>query len=61
MQEVIDANNGKYDEATIFALQQKWMQLRVADIEFVLDTLLAQAQDPLPMRSIDTLTLRKSA
>ncbi len=46
MQEVIDANNGKYDEATIFALQQKWMQLRVADIEFVLDTLLAQAQDP---------------
>jgi dienelactone hydrolase len=44
-QEVIDVNNGKYDEATAFRLEKKWMQLRTADINFVLDTILAQAQE----------------
>jgi dienelactone hydrolase len=44
-QEVIDVNNGKYDEATVFKIEQKWMQLRTTDINFVLDTILAQAQD----------------
>jgi dienelactone hydrolase len=45
LQEVLDANRGKYDEATNFKLEQKWMNLRTADIHFVLDTILAQAQD----------------
>lgn len=45
LQEVIGANNGQYDEATTFKLEQKWTQLRTADINFVLDTILAKAQD----------------
>jgi dienelactone hydrolase len=43
--EVVAVNNGKYDEATAFELEKKWMQLQSDDINFVLDTLLAQAQD----------------
>jgi dienelactone hydrolase len=46
VQEVIDVNGGKYDEATKFELEQKWMQVRTADINFVLDTILAQAKEP---------------
>jgi len=45
LQEVIDLSNGKYDEGTGFKLQQKWMNLRIADIHFVLDTVLAKAKD----------------
>lgn len=45
LQTVIDLNNGKYDEATGFELHQKWMALRIADIKFVLDTILANAKD----------------
>jgi predicted dienelactone hydrolase len=45
LQEVIGVNNGKYDEATTFKLQQKWMQLRTADINFVLDAILAQVKE----------------
>ena len=45
LQEYMNVSNGKYDEATIFKLEQKWMQLRTADINFVLDTILAQAKD----------------
>ena len=44
-QEVVDVNNGKYDEATAFQLEKKWMQLQTADINFVLDTVLTNAQD----------------
>jgi dienelactone hydrolase len=44
-QEVVDVNNGKYDEATEFKLEKKWMLLQTADINFVLDTVLAQAQE----------------
>jgi dienelactone hydrolase len=44
-QEVVDVNNGKFDEATAFELEKKWMQLQTADINFVLNTVLAQAQD----------------
>jgi dienelactone hydrolase len=47
-QEVIDVNNGKYDEAAIFKLEQKWMNLRTADINFVLDTILAHAKQASP-------------
>jgi dienelactone hydrolase len=43
LQEVTWANNGKYDEATVFQLERKWLALRTADIGFVLDTILAQA------------------
>jgi len=42
---IIDLNSGKYDEATGFKLQQKWMNLRIADINFVLDTILTQVKD----------------
>jgi dienelactone hydrolase len=45
LQEVIDLNSGKYDEGTGFKLHQKWMNLRIADISFVLDTILAQIKD----------------
>jgi dienelactone hydrolase len=44
-QEVTDVNNGKYDEATVFKIEQKWMQLRTTDIYFVVDTILAQLRD----------------
>jgi len=44
-QEVIDVNNGKYDEGTAFKLEQKWLKLRTTDINFGLDTILAQAKE----------------
>jgi dienelactone hydrolase len=44
LQGYLDASNGKYDEATAFKLEQQWMRLRTADINFVLDTILAQTQ-----------------
>ena len=44
LQEYMGVTNGKYDEGTAFKLQQKWMQLRIADINFVLDTVLAQTK-----------------
>lgn len=45
LQEVLDVDRGKYDEETVFKLEQKWMALRTADISFVLDTILANASD----------------
>lgn len=45
LQEVVDLNNGKYDEATGFKLHKEWMNLRIADIQFMLDTILAQVHD----------------
>jgi dienelactone hydrolase len=45
LQGIIDLNAGKYDEAMGFKLQQKWMNLRIADIKFMLDTILAQVKD----------------
>jgi dienelactone hydrolase len=45
LQEYLDVSNGKYDEVTSRRLEQKWMSLRVADISFVLDTILAKAGD----------------
>jgi len=45
LQAVIDLNQGKYDEETGYRLHQEWMALRVADIKFVLDTILAKARD----------------
>jgi dienelactone hydrolase len=43
-QEVVDVNNGKYDDATAFKIEKNWMQLQSADINFVLNTILAQAK-----------------
>ncbi len=45
-QELVDANSDKYDAATEFQVEQKWMQVPIGDINFVLDTLLAKARDP---------------
>jgi dienelactone hydrolase len=45
IQELIDANSGKYDEVTVFKIEQKWMNLRTTDINFVLNTVLVQAKD----------------
>ena len=45
LQEFMNANNGKYDEKTSFDLEQGWIKLRTADINFVLDTILAKAKD----------------
>jgi dienelactone hydrolase len=44
LQQVQNANAGKYDEATTFKLESQWMGLQVADIKFVLDTVLAQSK-----------------
>jgi dienelactone hydrolase len=44
-QELFDVNNGKYDEATELQLEHKWMGLETTGINFVLDTILASAQD----------------
>ena len=44
-QEYLDVNNGKYDEATALQLQHNWMKVQTTDLDFVLDTILASAQD----------------
>jgi dienelactone hydrolase len=45
LQQYLNAANGKYDLATNYKLEQGWMNLRAADINFVLDTILAQVND----------------
>ena len=44
-QEYMDVSNGKYDGATVYKLEHKWMNLRTADMNFVLDTILAHVKD----------------
>lgn len=44
LQEFMNVDNGKYDPATVFTLEHKWIQLRTADIHFVLNTVLAQTK-----------------
>jgi len=45
-QEYLDVVNHKYtDEGTRLQITLKWLALRTADMNFVLDTILAQAQD----------------
>jgi dienelactone hydrolase len=44
--EFLDANNGKYDEATELQLEHQWMAVQTTDIKLVLNTILAAAQDP---------------
>jgi dienelactone hydrolase len=45
LQEYMNAANGKYDAATNYKLNHEWMALRIADINFVLDTILANVKD----------------
>jgi dienelactone hydrolase len=45
MAQIIGVNNGQYQEEEIFHLEQQWMALRTADINFVLDTILAHTKD----------------
>jgi dienelactone hydrolase len=45
LQQYLDFSNGKYDAATKYRLEQEWMGLRIADINFVLDTILARVKD----------------
>jgi dienelactone hydrolase len=46
MQEVMDANTGKYDDRTDWELVQKWLRLRIEDMHFTLDTIQARASEP---------------
>jgi dienelactone hydrolase len=47
LQEYMNLNNGSmYSEEEKFKLQQQWMGLRIADIDFTLDTILEQVNDP---------------
>ena len=45
LREYMDVSKGKYDEETSTRLEQKWMSWRIADINFVLDTILAKANE----------------
>jgi dienelactone hydrolase len=44
-QEYMNLNSGKYTEEEEFKIERKWMNLRTADINFVLDTILAHANE----------------
>jgi dienelactone hydrolase len=46
LHQYLDFSKGKYDGATKYKLEHEWMSLRIADIEFVLDTILQQVNDP---------------
>ncbi|NTW98229.1 MAG: hypothetical protein HGB28_06750 [Oscillochloris sp.] len=45
-QEYLSVATHQVDAATKYQLTQKWLRLRAADMNFVLDTILAQANDP---------------
>jgi predicted dienelactone hydrolase len=45
MQEVIDINNGVYDEKTEYQLEQKWLKVRTDDMNFVIDTIINRSSD----------------
>ena len=44
LQEYMNLNSGKYSEEEKFRIQEKWMDLRTADLIFALDTILAVRQ-----------------
>jgi acetyl esterase/lipase len=48
MQSYLNLSGGKYDAATVFQLESEWMALRTADINFVVDTVIAQARTAQP-------------
>ncbi|MDF2988435.1 MAG: platelet-activating factor acetylhydrolase, plasma/intracellular isoform [Eubacterium sp.] len=45
LQEVLDVNNGVYDDETVFKLEKKWLDLRTEDINFVLNTIIQKTKD----------------
>jgi dienelactone hydrolase len=45
-QELLNLNSHKYDESKDLQIQHSWMAVQTTDINFVLDTILASAQDP---------------
>jgi predicted dienelactone hydrolase len=45
LQQYTDFANGKDDAATMYKLEHEWMAIRMADINFVVDTILANAKD----------------
>lgn len=45
LQEYMNVSKGIYDEETSIRLEQKWISWRVADINFVLDTILAKTKE----------------
>lgn len=45
MQEILGVNNGKYNEEEIFKLTYKWMNVRTADVNFVLNTIIQHAKN----------------
>lgn len=45
VQEVIDVNNGIYDDETIYELTHKWLKVRTQDMNFVLDTIIENTKN----------------
>lgn len=45
LQEIVDVNNGVYDDETKYKLEQKWLKLRTDDINFVLDTIIGKTAE----------------
>ncbi len=45
LQEVIDVNNGVYDNMTAYQLEQKWLKIRTDDMNFVLDTIIKNVKE----------------
>ncbi|MCE1252576.1 MAG: acetylhydrolase [Anaerolineae bacterium] len=45
LQEVLDINNGQYNDAEAYKIEQKWLLLRTQDINFVLNTILNQTKN----------------
>jgi len=45
LKEVIDVNNGVYDEETMYKLTHKWLELRIDDTNFVLDTIIENVKN----------------
>lgn len=43
--ETFNANNGVYDDETVYKLEKKWMKVRTEDMNFVLDTIIKNAKD----------------
>lgn len=48
LQEVLDINNGVYDDETIFKLDHEWLKVRTDDMNFVLDTIVENAKEQEP-------------
>lgn len=45
LQEVLDCNNGVYNEEENLEIHKKWMKVRTEDMNFVVDTIVKNAED----------------